>query len=724
MYRGNFANDIPGQEYLILNKYFDWVLLDKSGNLIHRLFRGPRCLSPGLCDVVRDLPPHLLNEAGNGGRKVIIPGLDGHVWYLEWDESDQQLALNELVGFTHRALYRVTAVDADGDGEPERLILLGRNSSLAEVSRIMLYDLATETMIDDIASGPNLDQAPSFAWVQKPEDVSDWCFALGSKGKVGVVCYDSATDTLALTDEIGPGSTIVSLEFLAGTPGPGVDADFIGNLIVALSNGEIHFLNVLDSGTMSLDFSRQSNQVATIPAGESPQPWYSNFTLAHEAAFELWEEPINGEAYLYVAEMRQKFTNDSYRVARLDVLRTQATPNMVIWHPFEFAAKPAHALGARNNRFLHLVDTNPQSPRPEDHILLQESGAVLDDNGTDRLFCTRTTDLSLVQAISPFGGSTQFDVGGYLFEALDLTTGSALTNDYSILTSAPGTGEFTVPNPDSAVFYENPDAGAEDIWWNPRVGTNIIRGQIASHGQLGTSMTTARLRDPDNPAQFVDHIVTGTKGGSVYAVIPGPQQSFGPGINPADNNETLSRLTFASADLGWWAIGLDAGDLDGDSEDEIVVGTFVDDGRLEDWRNNQWDKNRGILTILEPSMQTWNNGNARRFRVVAELTADDLPSLNPGEGLGAGVFGVKIDDVNNDGSPEIWCGDAVGHIYLFKQDNGVWSTVYRSDPLGAYAGYYNNIFPIKDTAGNTNRLAVVSCGYVMAFDVDFASLNN
>jgi hypothetical protein len=42
----------------------------------------------------------------------------------------------------------------------------------------------------------------------------------------------------------------------------------------------------------------------------------------------------------------------------------------------------------------------------------------------------------------------------------------------------------------------------------------------------------------------------------------------------------------------------------------------------------------------------------------------------------------------------------------------------RSPDLGCFPGLYNNLFPLKNVAGKTVRLIVVSTGYVMEFAVD------
>ncbi len=112
---------------------------------------------------------------------------------------------------------------------------------------------------------------------------------------------------------------------------------------------------------------------------------------------------------------------------------------------------------------------------------------------------------------------------------------------------------------------------------------------------------------------------------------------------------------------------------------------------------------------------------------VTMLDGDDL--LGTGNGIGPGVLGVRIDDVDGDGTNEIWCCDAVGHVYLFRYLVSVpvgspwavgWNCVYRSGDLGIYPGFYNNLFPIKGGVDGrqTVKLAVVSPGYVMAFGVD------
>jgi len=82
----------------------------------------------------------------------------------------------------------------------------------------------------------------------------------------------------------------------------------------------------------------------------------------------------------------------------------------------------------------------------------------------------------------------------------------------------------------------------------------------------------------------------------------------------------------------------------------------------------------------------------------------------------------KEIEADHDGVPEIWCTDAIGHVYLFRQNGSSWSCFYRSADLGACPGVYNQIFPIKDSNHETTELVLVSSGYVMAFSVDASQL--
>jgi hypothetical protein len=106
--------------------------------------------------------------------------------------------------------------------------------------------------------------------------------------------------------------------------------------------------------------------------------------------------------------------------------------------------------------------------------------------------------------------------------------------------------------------------------------------------------------------------------------------------------------------------------------------------------------------------------------------SDDLLGL--GLGIGTGVMGVRIDDFDGDGDHDLWCGDAVGHLWLFRKEaNGSFACKFRSDHLGMFPGAYNNLFAIKgvdpaDDKTKTMKLVVQGSGYAHLFRVVHSTL--
>ncbi|MEW6745769.1 MAG: hypothetical protein AB1486_23720 [Planctomycetota bacterium] len=147
---------------------------------------------------------------------------------------------------------------------------------------------------------------------------------------------------------------------------------------------------------------------------------------------------------------------------------------------------------------------------------------------------------------------------------------------------------------------------------------------------------------------------------------------------------------------------------------EVVVGSLVDTGGYTDWYpvpNHK--KNGGQLVILD----TDNLPAPNKFRetVVDISNASDPPIAY---GFGAGVCGIAIDDVDNDGWNEMWVTDSRGYLYLLWFDQAVaqWKCVFRSGSLGTYAGIYSKIYPYHEDpgSGQTTHLAVFTPGFQQA----------
>jgi hypothetical protein len=434
-------------------------------------------------------------------------------------------------------------------------------------------------------------------------------------------------------------------------------------------------------------------------------------------ACDVYFDDSEEEHYLYIAEYTHSLEVISgspkvfvHRTGRLRIDET-ATAFGDIWEEDALGTGvPARGPNASPlTRFLDVADYDDDGN--EEGYFLAEAGAVMvEDEESIRQFCTRAQEVGR-------------PAGGYVCEVV---SSSSYPFTYARV------GGFTVPRNDTDMYgvnlglYDNGLTGPD--WWNPTVGSNRWDGQVDfdtwSFTKIGAgaSMTVANLLKGQGgtmaPSIIVPHLVVGTRQGYVYALEIGDRTG---GLTDAS-------IRYASPDLGWYVIGMDAADLDDDGEDEVVVGNWVDCGTFDDWLDVpsvSLERNRGLLMILETSTETVDD--VKTFEVAEVLTGDELVDSGC-QALGSGVFGVKIDDVDGDGDFEIWAGDAMGSLYLFGQDStGDWVGMFRTDVLGTYPGYYNNIYPIKadpaDEHSATEKVVVVSSGYVMAFDVDCSELD-
>lgn len=711
VYVGDFDLQNPGNEVLILNQFLDWSLFDAwSGAAVTnaKLKRSIRVVGPGQaarCDLT-----------GDNDFELLVPAADGHVWKL--DPSTGFAAGNVPVPLisTHtsgggpRALFRVDVANFGKNASPTNFLVFGKNDDLNDVTPtastnvMMLYsnNAGVTAFVGEgyAAASDNFSTAMSFAWISPPHQGATTAeFVVAGTTTVqkytmsttGMFIPTAARTLVTFNPEFGNPNAITSV---VTTPIDGTDM----RVVVALGNGRIY---VLDS---NLQFLRTSDRES--PGIANPAPWPSNRTLAHCMTTDLAQTPgADGDVYFadYGAPFRDVSGVSAYRLGRLQIPIGSNTPS---WVPYVSDIKnPAVEDVFRGaNRTLLYRDLDGDGTR-EPRVFMETGTAYWDpsasNNGAVREFCTGSYKADFNYVAFPYPYGARKVKGGNVFEYFDPPTAPK----YNYLSG------FNVPVDPNTPFQNF--SGAD--WWYPRVGANRLSGQISCYSQsavpiaYGTSMKMAMIRPDSGATSTVPHVVVGTNGGFVFAIQPGPQPP------PTQMGPCNSTLAYASTCLGSYVIGMDTGNLDGDVDidDEIVCGEWMDKGTFVDWQNNVVTKNRAHLRILDPVPVL--GGSVAGFNVT-DLTGDNV--LGSGNGIGAGVTGVKIDDVDHNGVPEIWCTDAIGHLYLFRRSVGVWTLFYRSTDLGACPGLYNQIFVMKDSSHLTKRVVLLSSGYVMAFEVD------
>ena len=713
LFVGNFDTSSPDKELFLLNRFLDWSLFsttDGSHLSRGRLLRNTHAIGAGQAaqlDITNDVDLELL-----------VPAADGHVWLLDPANGfpPNFKPLPYISTFTTgtgnpRALYRIDAANFGSTNSPTHILIFGRNDDLNDsnpavsTNVMMLYTAgSTPAFVGKGLADPGdaFNTSMSFAWTIPPVNGASYAEFVVSGGSElykyqvttsGVFTCTGSCPMVSFNPEYGNPNAVTSI---VTTPIGGT----VVFIVVALGNGRVF---VLDS---NLQFVRNSDREA---AGLSnPTSWISNRSLGHCMTTDLAQTSDGMNADLYFADYSNPFRvvsgTNKYRLGRLH-LPIGSTPTS--WVPYvSDVINPAVEDQFRGaNRTLLYRDIDGDGQR--ETRVLAETGTAYKDPATGivREFCTFSyaADFNYDATLgSPYSG--RYWKGGNVFEYFQPNAQSS-TSTYNYL------GGFNVPRDTSTPFE---DFSGSD-WWYPKTGIRLS-GQISNYSQsalsfqFGTSMKTAMIRPflPPTTAA-VPHVVVGTNGGMVYAIRPGPQ--------PSSRGLCSSQLGYASPCLGMYVIGMDVGDLDGDPDDEIVVGEWIDKGTYVDWLASKQPsgsktKNRAPLRILDPVLPTGGTG---AFNVTS-LYGDDL--LGAGNGLGAGVTGVKIDDVNHDGVPEMWCSDAIGHIYLFRKTGSSWGCFYRSTDLGACPGLYNQIFVMKDSNHKTTKLILVSSGYVMAFVVD------
>ncbi len=747
------VNDIDdintGKEVLVMNRFFDWAMFKIDGTSLARLGRYLHIVGP------TDAFPMQL-DLSTTSKEVLVTAADGNVWEIKgpsstpngWKDTSVVRALipagtSSLSG--NLALFKLVPCHFNGTSNPPtHLLLFGRNDDLNDANAgaptgvIQLWDLryypGTPVLVGTTTSPAGIEEGMSFTWLAKPQaGASSASFAIASGGDLltfdlgfvppGTLPPPGGPGTLSLlgnlhmfpskTDDLPTPECITSIDYaplqLFGAPENGI--------VLSSSRGRIFVLNT------ALQFVRRSDQeYASLPTGASSTPWPCNRSITRVYACDLDQpQPGDGSGDLYFAQFDPPLytTGDPpvphYRLGKISI----GSGGSNAWNPFVQEAVNETTWDSKFptfNRTLMYRDVDPNVLGKEFRIFAETGTAYLDTSVNPsivREFQTASLGAISISA-SGFHGGHQ-NQGGRIFERKTRTAG-----DYDYL------GGFIVKN-DAANPCKDFNSGGEG-WWYPSINpAKFLSGQIANPEQsvtqlgLGTSMKTAQLRvDSGESTLPTTHLVVGSNNGFVYAIQPGPRPVM-----------TGCTLSYQSPNLGQYIVGLDVGELDHgttiDADQEIVCGNWIDTGTFEDWKNGVATRNRAHLYVLDPV--PGSTPGANQFSVT-ELDGDGFCG-GSGKGIGSGVTGVKIDDVNGDGTNEIWCSDALGHIYLFRwrvnPSPSKWVCFFRSDDLGSYPGCYNNLFPIKklDTADNkvkTVKLAVVSPGYVMLFQVNPALL--
>ncbi len=748
------------REILVQNKYWDWSLFSLNGTRIGttgansgRLARSTRTAGP---------TDAFLYEADgvDAFREVLLSSTNGLVWNLDrknfggswsWDKP-----VSRVLPF-HKCTYsKVVPCNFSGTASPPTYLLAFTSdadrtlaSAGASAHVIELWDVTipiSPTLVAHTDSAVEFDESLSFAWIRKPGTSSSFFrFAIANRTRIETHWVTLGTpggSTTSFTPsgskwkDIVPGPDpllgpmqshpcITALDYALLQTGAGTGVG--GALIYADCRGRIYVCSAdnVDAQDGQLVSLRKSDEeladsfgnLPTPPGTEPPYeavPWPSNRTLAQVPACDFVQGG-NGQGDLYFAEFALpalKNPGNRYRLGKIGI----GSGGVNAWTPYLQRVESGLEWDALNpgwTRTLQVEDVDGDSVL-EIRAFTETGVAYYDaDHVAVREFQTASFAPNWMAGGAKLSGFTLFNSLRTFDEvSVSLTQGGRVfereagrrAGDYWYL------GTFQPPV-DSSWPFGNFSAGS-GAWWYPRVGT-VMDGQIASNLQsahslsLGTSMKVAQIRlESGNNVPLKPHLVVGTTGGYVHVI----QATGAPPLQGDTAGQRAATLRCLSPYMGTYIVGLDVGNLDSDPDEEIVCGNWIDQGTYVDWAAGNSAKNRASISILDPVP-----GGSAAIMSRTILNGDDL--LGAGFGIGSGVTGVKIDDVNGDGTKEIWCSDAAGYLYLFQKDAFGWHCVYRSESFGSYPGFYNNLHPIKGPAGTTTKLIVQSPGYALLFSV-------
>ncbi|MEW6747341.1 MAG: hypothetical protein AB1486_31810 [Planctomycetota bacterium] len=672
LFIADFAFGYDGNEVLVENQFGEWFLFLATGTFLAKTEREP--FGDGTPDNfasgsgkpwVGYWPPRTPTSA----ELAMVPGMDGFLRRLHY-QAGQGLVMTVVSPDTHAMGRCAHMFDPPGTCGP--YVVVGGKPGYADRDDpqddgwiLTVINPATKAVVGhshfDVSSGIGNPIT------LEPYDTNEILVVSG--GKVGRARVDWSGGCSQVSIYLdGPG-----VPYQQAIPGAAADIEptwesLVYGSAVELCGAEkytsldqtVRYVVASPNGRLwilnhaDLSYARTTGTLE-LPPGGTAKPWYSNRSFGH--TYRMDQYLATGD--VWVDDLGLVYygdgANNGYRLVHLKPGAGQIDDYARDGLP----ASWTNTLGMR----IHQATGEP--------IPFVETGDVATIEGVFHRYC-------LTGPVPPTNGFIQ---------RLSPGPPAILQN-------------FDVPIDETV----NTDFGNEQAW--PYMSEPRYHGQVStsspfSQRTFGNSVRIAFL--PKGTETEWLHVVVGTLGGFVYAADPTAPSPDG--------------LTYDSRDLGWAVIGLDIGDLDGDGKNEILAGTWLDTGGLDELENLL--RNRGQLTLLRPPA----TGHEFEAQTIDLTLADEDPGP-----FGAGVFGIRIDDIDGDdaagGYPEIWVTDARGYLHAlwFNPLTQRWECFYRTRGLGMYAGIYNKIYPYREWNEQLQRLqttwlVVETPGYVYRFQV-------